>query len=98
MGSSYNLPRPEAATPPTISQQFAQFGAGLRWDTLPDAVQQQARLCLLDMLGATLAGASTPTADLGAALAARYGAAGTAQLVGRPQRANALFAALANGM
>jgi 2-methylcitrate dehydratase PrpD len=50
------------------------------------------------MLGATLAGASTPTADLGAALAARYGAADTAQLVGRPRRTSALFAAFANGM
>jgi 2-methylcitrate dehydratase PrpD len=50
------------------------------------------------MLGATLAGSSTPTAELGAVLAARYGAADTAQLVGRQQRANSLFAALANGM
>ena len=50
------------------------------------------------MLGATLAGAGTPTAALSAALAARYGAADTAQLIGRGQRANTLFAALANGM
>src|SRR5689334_9441040 len=82
----------------TISQEFAAFAAGLRWDTLPAGVQQRARLCLLDMLGATLAGAGTPTAALSAGLAARYGAADTAQLIGRDQRANTLFAALANGM
>jgi 2-methylcitrate dehydratase PrpD len=99
MWQSYSLsPAETPTTHPTISQQFAALGAGLRWDALPDAVQRRARLCLLDMLGATLAGATTPTAALGAALAARYGAANTAQLVGRPQRASAPFAALANGM
>ena len=99
MGPSYNLSWPEAATPAlTISQQFAEFGVGLRWGALSGAVQERARLCLLDMLGATLAGASTPTADLGATLAARYGAVATAQLIGRAQRTSAPFAALVNGM
>jgi 2-methylcitrate dehydratase PrpD len=82
----------------TISQQLAEFATALRWDALPAGVQRRARLCLLDMLGATLAGAATPTADLAASLAARYGAADAAQLVGRPQRTSAPFAALANGM
>ena len=82
----------------TISQQLADFGRSLRWNALPIPVQRRARICLLDMLGATLAGSTTPTSDLAAALATRHGPTEAAQLVGRPQRANAPFAALANGM
>lgn len=82
----------------TISQEFAAFASGLRWGGLPEGVRRRARLCLLDMLGATLAGSGTPTAELAAGLAARYGAGGGAQVIGRAQRANAPFAALANGI
>lgn len=82
----------------TISQQFAEFGTALRWESLPSAVQQRARLCLLDMLGATIAGATTPTARYGAAVARRHGPLDAAQLIGQNQRASAPFAALANGM
>lgn len=82
----------------TVSQELADWGTGLRWESLPHAVQRRARLCLLDMLGATLAGAGTPTADTGARLAARYGSTEAAQLIGRRQRASVPFAALANGM
>jgi len=82
----------------TIAQRFAEFAESIRWDSLPLAVQRQARFCLLDMVGATLAGSDTPTAALGAALAARYGGRESAQLIGRKQRTNALLAALVNGM
>ncbi len=82
----------------TIAQEFAEFATTLSWDSLPEAVQRTARLCLLDMLGATLAGSETPTAALGADLAARYGGNPVAQLIGRRQRASAPLAAMVNGM
>jgi len=82
----------------TISQQFAEFGTALRWEKLPSEVQQRARLVLLDMLGATIAGSTTPTARQGSAVARRYGASDAAQLIGQRQRASVPFAALANGM
>lgn len=82
----------------TIAREFAEFGASLRWEALPEEVRQQARLCLLDGLGATLAAAASPTAELGAALARRYGSTPVAGLIGRPERTNSPFAALANGM
>lgn len=82
----------------TISQQFAEFGTRLCWDAVPEAVQRQARLRLLDMLGVTIAGAQVPTSDLGAKLVERYGAIGVAGLIGRTQRTSAPFAALVNSM
>ena len=38
------------------NQLTAQFIAETRWETLPTAVQEKARMCLIDNLGATLAG------------------------------------------
>jgi 2-methylcitrate dehydratase PrpD len=37
-------------------QLAAQFTATMRWDNLPQAVQRKARMCLVDGLGAMLAG------------------------------------------
>ncbi len=82
----------------TVALELAEYGCSLRWAALPAAVQRRARLCLLDMLGATLAGSVTPTAEIGSALAARHGPGTAAQLIGRSQRSAAPFAALANGM
>jgi len=41
------------------NQQTAKFITETRWDKLPAAVQEKARFCFMDNLGATLAG--TPT-------------------------------------
>lgn len=82
----------------TLAEQFAEFTTSLAWETLPVAVQRQARLCLLDMLGATLAGAATATSTIGAQLARQYASADGAQLIGQPARASVPLAALANGM
>ena len=82
----------------TIAEGLGEFVVELRWSELPDEVRARARLCLLDMLGATLAGAQTPTGELGAALARRYGGPAEAQLIGQLVRAAAPWAALANGL
>lgn len=82
----------------TTAYHLAQFGAALTWESIPKQVGYRARLCLLDMLGATLAGSTGPTAELGDALADRYGGAESSQLIGRSRRTNAPLAALANGM
>ena len=37
------------------NQLTAQFIAETRWQKLPAAVQEKARMCLIDNLGATLA-------------------------------------------
>lgn len=84
----------------TVSEQFADFAMDLRWDALPAILQERARLCLLDALGAGLAGSTTTTAAAAAQLARRYGAgAGAcASILGRDIRTSAPLAALANGV
>jgi 2-methylcitrate dehydratase PrpD len=51
--------RPAGAVAPTLAGTLAEFVVGLRWDALPDAVVAQAKLLLLDTLGAALAGVHT---------------------------------------
>jgi 2-methylcitrate dehydratase PrpD len=41
-------------------ERLAQFVAETQWDTIPEAVQQHAKLVLLDTLGVILAGAEQP--------------------------------------
>ncbi|MBI4189067.1 MAG: MmgE/PrpD family protein, partial [Betaproteobacteria bacterium] len=41
-------------------EKLAQFVAETQWEEIPDAVQQHAKLVLLDMLGVILAGAEQP--------------------------------------
>ena len=41
------------------NQLTAQFIAEACWEMLPAAVQEKARMCLIDNLGATLAGTQT---------------------------------------
>jgi len=40
------------------------FIMGTQWDKLPDGIQHQAKRCLMDVLGALIAGHKTPIADL----------------------------------
>ena len=41
-------------------ERLAQFVAETQWDAIPQAVQQHAKLVLLDTLGVILAGAEQP--------------------------------------
>ncbi len=78
------------------NEQIAEFILNLNCCELPPAVQQRARLCLLDGLGALLAGTSAPVSRIAADYAAATwrGAEGTILLHG--QRAQAAGAAFAN--
>ncbi|HOG46303.1 MAG TPA: MmgE/PrpD family protein, partial [Anaerolineae bacterium] len=79
------------------NEHAAQFIVGLRWESLPEPVRRQARLCLLDSLGALLAGTLTRVGRIAAAYAADTwrGDEATVLLAGR--RAQAAGAAFANG-
>lgn len=46
------------------NQLTAQFIAETRWQKLPAAVQEKARMCLIDNLGATLAGTTTRVSQI----------------------------------
>ena len=46
-----------------------RFAGSLRWDDVPSTVQHQTKRCLLDALGALIAGARTPPAEIVAKIA-----------------------------
>lgn len=75
----------------------AQFIADATWDALPAPVQRKARLALLDILGATLAGTLTPISRITTDYAVETWPGGEATVLLHGQRASAIGAAFANG-
>lgn len=73
------------------------FIGNIMWDDLPAAVQQQTRRCLLDLMGALLAGRRTPVGDIMAAVARESCAGDQATIVVSGERVSFIGAALANG-
>ena len=73
------------------------FIAALTWDDLPAAVRQQSKRCLLDLMGALIAGRSTPVGDLMAGVACDLFPGSQATIVVSGERVSAIGAALANG-
>ncbi len=74
-----------------------QFILTTTWADLPAAVQHQAKRCLLDSLGALLAGTVTPVARLMADFAAEQYRGDGATILVDGRRASQVGAALANG-
>jgi 2-methylcitrate dehydratase PrpD len=74
-----------------------QFILNCAWEALPAEVQRQSRRCLLDLLGALIAGAQTPVARLMADMATAQYAGDEATILAGGGRASAIGAALANG-
>lgn len=77
--------------------EVARFVADLRWDDLPDPVRQQARMCLLDNLGVTLAGTLTSVSRIVASYAARTWPGKAATILLHNKRSSPAGAAFANG-
>lgn len=86
----------DETTPVTL--RLAQFAAGPGPSTAPTAVRHQAKRCLLDWLGVTLAGSALPASRIARETAAVLSPAEQAWVVGSPRRVGAPFAALANGV
>jgi 2-methylcitrate dehydratase PrpD len=82
----------------TYSAQLSEFLVGLRGAQLPDEVRDKAISCLLDSLGVTLVGATTPWAkSVQRAVAAQSTGGGSATVFGGNDTAPLALAALANG-
>jgi 2-methylcitrate dehydratase PrpD len=73
------------------------FIASTKWDTLPETVQRKARMALLDILGATLAGTLTPASRITADYAVETWPGDEATVIRDGRRASATGAAFANG-
>ena len=76
--------------------RLARLVEATRLDALPPSTLAAARLVLLDTLGAIVAGSVQPENARLAALAAARAPRGTAALLGHHERADALWATLAN--
>lgn len=76
---------------------IAEFITEITWDQLPTAAQDVARLALLDMLGATLAGTLTPVSNITARFAATTWPGDEATILLDGRRASTSGAAFANG-
>ncbi len=74
-----------------------RFITTLTWNKIPEAAQRKARMALLDVLGATMAGTLTAIADITAGFAADVWPGTEATILWRGRRASAIGAAFANG-
>jgi 2-methylcitrate dehydratase PrpD len=75
----------------------AAFAAGLEWAAVPEPVRRRARLALLDVLGAAIAGSRAPVADIAARAAQRIWGGDAAGILLSTVRATAPGAAFVNG-
>jgi len=75
----------------------SDFITGATWEQLPPAVQRQARMALLDVLGATLAGTLTPVSQITAEFAVHTWPGDEVTLLLQDRRASVIGAAFANG-
>lgn len=82
---------------PGASAALAAFGAGLTFESLPDAVVRHLKSALLDGLGCMIHGATLPWTDKVAALVRAEGGRAEATLLGCGTRLPAAAAALVNG-
>lgn len=79
------------------TDRVLDFIGSLTWDELPPAVQHQSRRCLLDLMGALVAGRRTPVGDIMAGVARDQFAGNQATIFVTGERVSAVGAALANG-
>jgi len=70
---------------------------GIRYDEIPQEARETAHHCLLDFLGVALAGSQEPLAEILIEEVVRGEGASEAGIIGRPERATRLTAALVNG-
>jgi 2-methylcitrate dehydratase PrpD len=83
------------ATTPTA--RAAAFAVSAGWEPLPEAVRRRAKMALLDLIGAAVAGSRTPVAEIAATSAARAWRGTEASILLSGLRASEPGAAFANG-
>jgi 2-methylcitrate dehydratase PrpD len=76
--------------------RLCDFVAAIRWEDLPADVQERARFCLVDTIGAAIAGLATPASAIAARLAPRVWGGYESTVLLDGARASAAGAAFAN--
>jgi len=82
---------------PSLTDHAIDFTLNTLWADLPDRVQHQSKRCLLDTLGALIAGSQTPVAAIMRKTAREQFAGDQATIMVTGERVSASGAALANG-
>ena len=80
-----------------LTDHAIDFTLNIRWEDLPAKVQHQAKRCLLDTLGAMIAGTQTPVAEMMRKTALTQFSGDEATIMVSGERVSAAGAALANG-
>ncbi len=80
-----------------ITRALIESVRGLGYGDLPEPVREVARHCLLDFLGCAVAGSREPLVGVLVEALVRSEGSAEARLIGRPERASRLTAALVNG-
>jgi len=80
-----------------LTTHAIDFTRNTRWEDLPVGVQHQAKRCLLDTLGALIAGTQTPVAAIMGRIAKKQFSGDQATMLVSGDRVSAAGAALANG-
>jgi len=80
-----------------LNEHTLNFITETKWDTLPDNIQHQAKRCLLDTLGAMIAGHKTPVAYLMNSFAKEQFKGDGATILVKGNKLSASGAALVNG-
>ena len=81
----------------TAAQVLAEFATGLRYESIPSAVIERAKDCVIDTVAACTYGATLPWSKIIIAYAGQYGKGGACAILGTPLKVHAPCAALANG-
>ena len=81
-----------------VEQDLARFVKETSYDNLPEEVIRQAKLCLLDLVGAACAGAMALPGHVVTEIIEEAGGNPQAVLIGRKEKVPALNAALGNGL
>ncbi len=81
----------------SLTDHAIDFTLNFRWEELPAEVQHQAQRCLLDTLGALIAGSQTPVAHIMGKTAREQFGGDQATIMVSGERVSAAGAALANG-
>ncbi len=81
-----------------VTKRLADFAADLKFEALPRGVVEQAKLCLLDWLGAALAGSLELPSRILASIVRDMGGREESTVIGTDIRATSINASLANGV
>lgn len=82
---------------PSLTDHAIGFALGILWEDLPPEIRHQSKRCLLDTLGALVAGSQTPVAGIMRKTAREQFGGDQATLMVSGERVSAAGAALANG-